>query len=59
MHTYYLAGNKIPLNLQGRITFNPLQPTGHLSIGHRPSCLWTISATFELNHCNGLYACMI
>ena len=45
--------NPPPLTLIFLISCNNLYNIHN--IGYRPSCLWTISATYELNHCNGLY----
>ena len=45
--------NPPPLTLIFLISCNNLYNIHN--IGHRPSCLWTISATCEFNHCTGLY----
>ena len=45
--------NPPPLTLIFLISCNNLYNIHN--IGHRPSCLWTISATNEFNHCTVLY----
>ena len=45
--------NLPPLTLIYLISCNNLYNIHN--IGHRPSCLWTISAAYGSNHCTGLY----